>query len=345
MDVTQSPPRSPRLQHRNTKMEKIYAFDVDGTLTDPRQLIDPQFNEAFCAFARKNLVYLVTGSDRSKIMEQLPAETLNACYGLFACSAAELWAAERLIYRKEHVFPQALIDAAEHLVDCSPYSERCGNHIEHRAGMLNISTVGRNATPDQRHHYFEWDKRAGERLEFMRVLSCQFPQYELSAGGEISIDIVPYGWTKAVAKTEIELRHFGCYHILWRPYGSRWQRQAPCRCPCRRCAPSSDCGAVLPRHLEVSGSSKPEASRLIWFIHSQFTAKTGPDFVRAFFYGLSVQVSRFLYIVDGLSCRSSAARGMLPSQCSIVASRILRSISSKGRPKCRWMLGPSDIAD
>ena len=191
-------------------MEKIYAFDVDGTLTDPRQLIDPQFNEAFCAFARKNLVYLVTGSDRSKIMEQLPAETLNACYGLFACSAAELWAAERLIYRKEHVFPQALIDAAEHLVDCSPYSERCGNHIEHRAGMLNISTVGRNATPDQRHHYFEWDKRAGERLEFMRVLSCQFPQYELSAGGEISIDIVPYGWTKAVAKTEIELRHFGC---------------------------------------------------------------------------------------------------------------------------------------
>ena len=191
-------------------MEKIFAFDVDGTLTAPRQMIDPAFNEFFLEFAQRHLVYLVTGSDRAKIAEQLPEETLNACYGLFACSAAELWAGRRLIYRKEHEFPEALVRAAEHLIDTSAYTNRYGNHIEHRPGMLNISTVGRNANNDQRKDYHKWDIQNHEREEFMQALQLQFPQYEFSAGGEISIDIVPFGWTKAVAKTEIEQRHFGC---------------------------------------------------------------------------------------------------------------------------------------
>ena len=191
-------------------MEKIYAFDVDGTLTEPRQLIDPQFNEFFLEFAKKNLVYLVTGSDRDKIAEQLPAETMNACYGLFACSAAELWAGERLIYRKEHDFPEAMYAAIEHLIDTSPYSKRCGRHIEERPGMLNITTVGRNASNEERKAYHAWDNEHRERQEFIRVLSGQYPHYEFSAGGEISVDIVPYGWTKAVAKAEIEARHRGC---------------------------------------------------------------------------------------------------------------------------------------
>ena len=191
-------------------MEKIYAFDVDGTLTDPRQTIDPEFNKFFLEFAKKNLVYLVTGSDRDKIAEQLPAETLNACYGLFACSAAELWAGDRLIYRKEHEFPAAMYTAIEHLIDTSSYSKRCGRHIEERPGMLNITTVGRNATNEERKLYHRWDNEHHERREFIRVLSGQYPHYEFSAGGEISVDIVPYGWTKAVAKTEIEARHQGC---------------------------------------------------------------------------------------------------------------------------------------
>ena len=191
-------------------MEKIYAFDVDGTLTYPRQRIDPQFNQLFLNFAHRNLVYLVTGSDRSKILEQLPEQTINACYGMFTCSAAELWAGSRLIYRKEHEFPRGLIQAAEHLIDTSPYDHRCGKHIEHRSGMLNITTVGRKATTEQRKRYHAWDQENHERKEFIRVLQSQYPEYEFSAGGEISVDIVPFGWTKAVAKTEIEQRHFEC---------------------------------------------------------------------------------------------------------------------------------------
>ncbi len=188
-------------------MEKIYAFDVDGTLTSPREPIKPEFNQVFLEFARTNLVYLVTGSDRKKIAQQLPEETIDACFGMFTCSGSELWAGERLIYRKEHDFPEGLLTVVEYLIDSSSYEYRFGNHIEHRPGMLNISTAGRNATLSQRKAYHAWDSIHHERLEIVDALQECFPMYEFSAGGEISIDIVPKGWTKAVAKTEIEQRH------------------------------------------------------------------------------------------------------------------------------------------
>ncbi len=191
-------------------MDRIYAFDIDGTLTDPRRPISPEFDQFFRSFAQQNLVYLVTGSDRGKIEEQLPSETIAACYAMFTCSGAELWANDRLIYRKEHAFAENLIDAIEHLIDSSQYPHRLGNHVEHRPGMINMTTVGRNATNEQRQAYFQWDQQSGERKHFVEVLTRDFPDYDFLAGGEISIDIVPKGWTKAVAKEEIEARHNNC---------------------------------------------------------------------------------------------------------------------------------------
>ena len=48
-----------------------YIFDVDGTLTPSRQKLDPNFLIFFNSFALANDVYLVTGSDRDKTIEQI----------------------------------------------------------------------------------------------------------------------------------------------------------------------------------------------------------------------------------------------------------------------------------
>ena len=48
-----------------------YIFDVDGTLTPSRKKIDPDFLIFFNSFALANEVYLVTGSDRDKTIEQI----------------------------------------------------------------------------------------------------------------------------------------------------------------------------------------------------------------------------------------------------------------------------------
>ena len=47
----------------------IYIFDVDGTLTQSRNVIDPKFKTFFQAFIKKNRVWLISGSDKDKTIE------------------------------------------------------------------------------------------------------------------------------------------------------------------------------------------------------------------------------------------------------------------------------------
>ena len=50
---------------------KKFIFDVDGTLTPSRQRIDEEFLSFFFRFTFDNDVYLVTGSDRAKTLDQV----------------------------------------------------------------------------------------------------------------------------------------------------------------------------------------------------------------------------------------------------------------------------------
>ena len=59
-----------------------YIFDVDGTLTPSRQVIDSAFEAFMIKFCCKHDVYLVTGSDRQKTVDQLG---LDICYRAKSC--------------------------------------------------------------------------------------------------------------------------------------------------------------------------------------------------------------------------------------------------------------------
>ena len=128
---------------------------------------------------------------------------MNQCEGVYGCSGAEYFEKDTLIYRKEHQFPKELLALCEGYVAQSKYDLRCGTHIEERPGMLNISTVGREATSEQRKAYHAWDNINKERIAFVDLINESLLPYEASAGGEISIDIVPRGWNKSVVKDEI----------------------------------------------------------------------------------------------------------------------------------------------
>ncbi|MEM7424577.1 MAG: HAD-IIB family hydrolase [Pseudomonadota bacterium] len=180
-------------------MDRMYLFDVDGTLTEPRQPIDPDFAQFFERFCKSHPVYLVSGSDLPKLEEQLPRSILAHAKGVFTCSAAELWVDGKASYQLDHEFPKELVEALEGFVDLSQYPRRFGNHIEFRTGMINFSVVGRNAEHSDRQTYFAWDQQEGERKEFIRRFVQTYTDYEASAGGEISIDIVPKGWNKSRA--------------------------------------------------------------------------------------------------------------------------------------------------
>ena len=59
------------------QVDSKFIFDVDGTLTPSRKKMEHEFWAPFLIFCRNNDVYLVTGSDHAKTVEQLG---LDICY-------------------------------------------------------------------------------------------------------------------------------------------------------------------------------------------------------------------------------------------------------------------------
>lgn len=174
----------------------FFAFDVDGTLTPSRQKISPQFEDWFLSWIADvqnwgGSILLVTGSDYPKTVEQLGEKIVNAVNYCCNCMGNTVYQNGNLIYDYNFEYPPELIKFLNLELYASAYSERYGNHIEDRKAMLNYSTVGRNANPEQRKRYHEWDAISNERIDIARRLNEQFEPYNIVAqvAGEIGIDI------------------------------------------------------------------------------------------------------------------------------------------------------------
>ncbi len=190
-------------------MGEILTFDVDGTLTPPRSMMEEGMARVLRQLVNERPVYLVTGSDLAKLQRQVPADIAGRAAGVFCCSGNELWRGGRLIYQMRHDFPDELVAFASELLDAASYETRTGNHVEARTGSLNICVVGRNANMIQRRDYFRHDKATGERARIAAAIEARFPEYEANRGGQISIDIAPRGWNKARVAKEIATRSPG----------------------------------------------------------------------------------------------------------------------------------------
>lgn len=73
-----------------------------------------------------------------------------------------------------------------------------GTFIEFRAGMINISPIGRNCSQEERDAFEKYDLERGIRKQFVATLRERFADLNLeySIGGQISFDVFPKGWDK-----------------------------------------------------------------------------------------------------------------------------------------------------
>ena len=181
-------------------MDKVkYIFDVDGTLTPSRQKIDSEFLNFLLNFAKQNDVYLVTGSDRPKTIEQIGKELYFACQRVYNCSGSDVYEKDILIYRDEWTLPS---DAEEFLIDelhHSKFPVRTGNHIERRPGGVNFSVLGRGSEVilEEREEYVKWDINTGERKNIAERFKKRFPEIGCQIGGQTGLDISSLGCDKS----------------------------------------------------------------------------------------------------------------------------------------------------
>lgn len=175
----------------------VYLFDVDGTLTPSRGVIDPEFKEWFIDFCKNNRVGLVTGSDYAKTLEQLTEEVLDVVEYSFNCSGNAVYKNHQPVYTSNWECPYGLWLYLENELYKSPYVHKYGKHFEERIGMLNFSIVGRAAVGRERSDYFEWDQENNERIKLARYINKRWPEVQAVVGGETGIDIFEKGKDKS----------------------------------------------------------------------------------------------------------------------------------------------------
>ena len=195
-------------------MDRIFIFDVDGTLTPSRLPMTKKFQKFFKEWIKKNKFYLVTGSDLPKLQEQMCFFDIEA-EGILTCCGNEFWLpnpsvpiqSAELIYDNKFKMTTKLKNALEVMLMGSEYPHRYGNHIEDRGSMVNFSIVGRDCTQEQRDEYYKWDKEKSERKKISTFLKHKFPELDAVIGGQISIDIYPKGNDKSQVLEHIEKLH------------------------------------------------------------------------------------------------------------------------------------------
>ena len=169
---------------------KKFIFDVDGTLTQSRQQIDFKFMCFMIKFCCTYDVYLVTGSDRAKTIEQVGLDIYNRSMKVYNCSGADVYVKDKNVYRSQWKPTRSLINFLSDELDYSAFPHKTGNHIEHRPGGINFSILGRgDDSMKHRKEYVKWDINTTERILMSDRIKNEFPDLNIQIGGQTGLDI------------------------------------------------------------------------------------------------------------------------------------------------------------
>jgi phosphomannomutase len=182
----------------------LVLFDVDGTLTEPREEANNTMKD-FLKLLRNNVdVGIVGGSDLPKQQEQMGENIINEVdysfseNGLVAYKDGQLIGKTSISNHLGEENIKSLVNFCLHYIADLDIPVKRGTFIEFRNGMINVSPIGRNCNKEERNNYEEFDLKNNIRSTFVSVLESKFAHLKLkySIGGQISFDVFPEGWDK-----------------------------------------------------------------------------------------------------------------------------------------------------
>ena len=151
-------------------------------------------------------MYLVTGSDRDKTIEQVTPGIYNNAKRVYNCSGSDVYEGDINVYRDDWELPRDVEMHLENELLFSKFPVRNGDHIERRPGGVNFSILGRGLTCFvEREEYVKWDKETDERKEIARRLKMKFPDLEVNIGGQTGLDLGPKGSDKSQILRDFKL--------------------------------------------------------------------------------------------------------------------------------------------
>jgi len=174
-----------------------YVFDVDGVLCDIGEPINEEFKLWFLNYISDKRYYLVTGSDKEKTIQQVGQEIFDNASISFNCLGNSIWINGRETKINSFTLTASELSFIEDIISNSKYPHKFGRYIEYRQGSINFSTIGRNASVEDRKKYYEWDLFHGERNKIIKMVASKMPRFDVYKGGMISLDMCLNGANKS----------------------------------------------------------------------------------------------------------------------------------------------------
>ena len=209
--------------------ETIVLFDMDGTLTEPRQAFNLKVLEpSLLKLSEYADIGIITGSDEDYLREQMESFLYDSscrykthllpCNGTKYLKPPEAAAGDFLLTHEVSMEEQLGSKNYRELIHELIYSQidmansgvpLTGHFINCRGSMINWCPIGRNANSEQRRIFMEIDnsdfirKRVIAELRAVLELKKMSNKITIKLGGDTSFDIYPAGWDKTYG-----LKHF-----------------------------------------------------------------------------------------------------------------------------------------
>lgn len=200
----------------------ILLFDVDGTLTPPRNPETQDMKDTLKRARKAGFtIGIVGGSDFSKQKEQLGDSILEdfdyvfSENGLLSYKDGKHFHQNSLLNFLGNEKIMKFVKKCLHAIADLDIPVQRGTFVEFRNGMLNISPIGRNCSQSERDEFEQFDKKHSIRAKLIEDLKATFPDYPLSysIGGQISFDVFPNGWDKTYCLQFVE-KEFDTIHFF-----------------------------------------------------------------------------------------------------------------------------------
>ncbi len=227
------------------KQKPVVLFDMDGTLTPPREKINNDVINSLKQLSTFAKIGIISGSDLEYIEEQCAAMfcvggvDINAV-DLLPCNGTKLLRWNNTSYQMIHeadmlqeigknTYKQILtkiFDWQAQITRLYPDLPFTGTFVQYRGSLLNWCPIGRAASLEQRKDWNKWDQdwriRVTYSEELRKFLDILPKKITVALGGSTSFDIYPEGWNKTYG-----LQHYAGEEVFFigdkcEPGGNDW---------------------------------------------------------------------------------------------------------------------------
>jgi len=199
---------------RSLSTKKIIMFDLDGTLTKSKTVLDKEIAFLLCRLLEKKIVVVLGGGNYTQFKNQFLnflkcAKALFKNLFILPVSGGSLYRFQngkwRMIYKhtltaKEKTKVQAAFRKAFYDISYIPPKKIYGRVIENRGSQITFSALGQKAPLNKKK---VWNIKTDVRPQLRTALKKYLPNFEIRLGGLTSIDVTKKGINKSYGVTEI----------------------------------------------------------------------------------------------------------------------------------------------